>query len=287
MSKYINPFTDWGFKQIFGQEANKDILLFFLNSLLEGERCITDLKFLDKELLGDSIIDRSLIYDVYCETDTGEHIIVEMQNREQSYFIDRSLYYLSKSIVRQGQRGSDWKYHIDAVYGVFFMNFTLEEKLEQKLRTDVILSDRETGKLISDKLRMIFLQLPYFDKSETECENDFERMIYVLRKMEVLNRMPFEKRSFIFEKLAKIAEVRKLTPEEQNQYDQSLKAYRDTYSVMSTAEEKGREKGREEGRAEGRAEERRSMASKLKAAGTPIDLIAQVSGLSAEEVEKL
>ena len=51
MGKFINPFTDVGFKLIFGQEINKDLLIDFLNSLLEGERHIKDIRFLDKELL--------------------------------------------------------------------------------------------------------------------------------------------------------------------------------------------------------------------------------------------
>lgn len=64
MSKYINPFTDVGFKRIFGQEINKDILIDFLNALLEGEKHVVDLKFLDKELLPLTSDDRSLIYDI-------------------------------------------------------------------------------------------------------------------------------------------------------------------------------------------------------------------------------
>jgi predicted transposase/invertase (TIGR01784 family) len=91
MSKYINPFTDVGFKKIFGQEINKDLLIDFLNSLLKGERVINKVTFLDKEQLGEFKDDRSLIYDVYCETDSGEKIIVEMQNKSQPYFKSRSV----------------------------------------------------------------------------------------------------------------------------------------------------------------------------------------------------
>ena len=81
MAKYINPFTDVGFKRIFGQELSKPLLLDFLNSLFEGEKRIVNLTFLDKEQPALFEEDRSLIYDIYCETDDGEKIIVEMQNR--------------------------------------------------------------------------------------------------------------------------------------------------------------------------------------------------------------
>ncbi len=87
MGKFINPFTDVGFKKIFGQEVSKDLLIDFLNDLLVGERSIKDITFLDKELLPEYMGDRGVIYDIYCTTEAGEHIIVDkMQNRQQTNF---------------------------------------------------------------------------------------------------------------------------------------------------------------------------------------------------------
>ena len=96
MGRFINPFTDIGFKRIFGQEVSKPLLIDFLNNLLKGEKVITNLTFLDKEQPAEYKDDRSLIYDVFCETDLGERIIVEMQNREHPHFADRCLYMLPK-----------------------------------------------------------------------------------------------------------------------------------------------------------------------------------------------
>ena len=197
MSKFINPFTDYGFKLIFGREVSKDLLIEFLNDLLEGERVITDLQFLNNEQLPLYPEGRGIIYDVYCTTDTGEKIIVEMQNRMQSNFKERSIYYLSRAIINQGRVGNEWKFEIKAVYGVFLMNFIIDKNI--KLRTDVILSDRETGELFSDKFREIFIALPLFNKNEEECETNFERWIYILNNMETLKRMPFKARKAVFE----------------------------------------------------------------------------------------
>ena len=86
MSRFINPFTDVGFKKIFGQEVNKDLLLSFLNNLLMGERVINDLRFLDKEQMPEMGSSRELVFDVFCETSDGENIIVEMQLKGQDYF---------------------------------------------------------------------------------------------------------------------------------------------------------------------------------------------------------
>ena len=98
MAKYINPFTDWGFKRLFGQEFSKDLLISFLNDLLEGELQVKDVVFKDKEQLPQTKDQRGIIYDVFCETDTGERFILEMQNKWQPNFLDRSIYYASKAI---------------------------------------------------------------------------------------------------------------------------------------------------------------------------------------------
>ena len=80
MGRYINPFTDWGFKRLFGQEFSKDLLINFLNDLFEGEFQIKDVTFKDKEQLGDTNDLRGCIFDIYCVTDDDKHFIVEMQN---------------------------------------------------------------------------------------------------------------------------------------------------------------------------------------------------------------
>ena len=77
-AKYVNPFTDFGFKKIFGEEASKPLLIDFLRSLLP-ETNIVSLTFKDKEKLGKSQEDRKAIYDIYCEDNNGEKIIVELQ----------------------------------------------------------------------------------------------------------------------------------------------------------------------------------------------------------------
>lgn len=148
MSKFINPFTDYGFKLIFGREVSKNLLIEFLNDLLEGERVITDLTFLNNEQLPDYPEGRGIIYDVYCTTDTGEKIIVEMQNRMQSNFKERSIFYLSRAIVNQGRTGHDWKFEIKAVYGVFLMNFIMDKNIKQT-RRQVNSSRRSSGKYSS------------------------------------------------------------------------------------------------------------------------------------------
>ena len=286
MGKFINPFTDVGFKRIFGQEISKPVLIGFLNGLLINERNIVDVKFLDKEQVRITDGDRSLIYDIYCETETGEHIIVEMQNKYQPYFKKRSIYYLSRSIVEQGERGSEWNYDIKAVYLVAFLNFKLND-ISSEFRTDVALMDMKRRTVFSDKVRLIYLQLPYFTKEADDCENIFERIIYVLKNMDILQRMPWVAQDAVFKRLSDIAEVASLDKEERRQYDESLRHYRDTLVVMEGQFMEGEAKGRAEGRAEGEREGYMKMAKNLKAMGFSIDDIVKASGLTAEEVTAL
>lgn len=292
MGKFINPFTDYGFKKIFGQEISKDLLIDFLNDLLKGERVITDLTFLNNEQLPKYDEGRGLIYDIYCCTDTGEKIIVEMQNKSRC-FKERALYYLSNAIVQQGEKGNEWKFNIKAVYGVFFMNFLFDHCV--KLRTDVILADRDTGELFSDRMRQVFIALPLFNKEEDACENDFERWIYTLKNMETLKRMPFKARKAVFEKLEEVADVASLSKEERRRYENSVNVYRTSLCVLDAAEQEGMEKGLkkgleeglEKGREEGAKEKSLSIARSLKELNTPIDVIVKSTGLSEEEIAAL
>lgn len=282
MGKFVNPFTDIGFKRIFGQEVSKPLLLDFLNCQLKGERNITDLQFLDKEQPADYRDDRSLIYDIFCLTDTGEKIIVEMQNKEQPHFADRCLYYYSQAVSRQGERGADWDYQIDAVYLVAFVNFNMEG-LANNFRTDVVLMNKQRGIPFSDKERFIFLQLPVFKKEADECRDDFERWIYVLKNMEILDRMPWAAKDSVFHRLAEIGEVSNMTKDERLKYDAALRHYRDTLNVMRSAEDKGRQQGLTEGRQQANIQ----TAKNLLTMGLSVDQIAKATGLSCEEVMKL
>ena len=282
MAKYINPFTDVGFMRIFGQELSKPLLHDFLNSLFEGEKHIVNLTFLDKEQPALFEEDRSLIYDIYCETDEGEKIIVEMQNKSQPFFKNRSIYYVSESIARQGERGSSWNYEIDSVYLVAFLNFSPLD-FKKQFRTDVVLAEKDTKEQFSDKLRMIYLQLPLFTKEADECENQVERWIYLLKNMETLNRLPWAAQSAVFKKLESIADVGGMTRAERLQYDEALKKYRDTISVFEGV----RLEGRMEGNAEGRLEEKIAIARNLKSMGMSISDVSKATGLSEEGIKAL
>lgn len=230
---------------------------------------------LDKEQIPLYEDDRGLTYDVYCTDENGEQFIVEMQNQNNLNFKDRTVYYLSQAIARQGYKGAQWKYGLKAVYGVFFLNFYLPDANHHKLRTDILLADRSTQEVFSDKLRFIFIELPSFVKEEDECVNDFERWIYVLKNMDTLQRLPFQARKSVFQKLEEVVTLASLSKDEREKYDESLKVLRDRISELAYAEQKGVEKGKLE------------VAMNLKQAGYAPETIARLTGLSLEVIAGL
>ena len=279
MARFINPTYDMAFNRIFGQENSKDLLLDFLNDLLKGEKKIESIRLLDKERPPLYHKGREGIYDIACLTEEEEYIIVEMQNAFQEYFYGRALYYLSQIIANQGEQGAKWEFDVKAVYGIFFLNF----ELGGKLRTDMILADRDTGEQISDKLRFIFVELPFFTKMKTECITGLDKWIYVLKNMENLKEIPFKEEKPIFKKLEQIADLASLSREERRRYDADLRAYRDHFAQINSAKRLGERIGEKKGRTEGKIEVVRNM----KAKGLSVDMIADITGLSPAEIEKI
>ena len=142
-------------------------------------------------------------------------------------------------------------YQFVPVYVVCIMNFMPKEHEVTKFRTDVALREKSSDSIFSDKLRFIYLSLPFFDKSEEECETGFEKWIYVLKYMEVLERLPFTAQKKIFDHLAKLADVRCLSSEEQEKYDESIKAADDYYGVLMSYYMNGIDEGVAKGEARG------------------------------------
>lgn len=303
MGVFIDPWTDWGFKHIFGREASKDVLINFLNSLLEGERVITDVHYMNNEREPEQMEMRKIVYDIYCKTDTGEHIIVEMQNRWQEHFSDRALFYMSESIVKQAQKGNKWNFNLTAVYGIFFVNFTIDKKDTEHFCKDIALIDKRTGKVFSKKFRQIYIEIPRFRKEKADCDNFFEYWIYNLVNMKELNEISFKDKDAIFGRLEQIASQANLSKEERAQYEYEWKVYNDYFNTLESGEKKARAEGLEKGMAEGlekgmaeglekgmeKGAEQKNLenARKMKEKGISFDVIADITGLSVEAIRLL
>jgi len=278
--KYINPFTDYGFKRLFGEEPNKDLLLDFLNELLKEEQGrITELSYLPNEKLPISVGDRRAIFDIYCTNEKGEQFIVEIQKAEQSRNFgikDRTIFYSTFPIQEQA-RNKDrfWNFELKAIFTIGILDFAFEESDIDKYRHNVKLTELETKNVFYDKLTYIYLEMPKFIKNETELVTRFDKWMFILKNLPKLDRIPKELKESIFLKLFETAEISKLNPEEYRQYEASVNAYRDIFNIKSTYLEKGKIEGRIE------------VAKNLLKRGVDIEIIKSSTGLTDKEIDEL
>ena len=151
--RYINPYTDFGFKMLFGTELNKELLISFVNSLFNGQEIVKDLTYLNAEQLGSTEVDRRAIFDVFCENEKGEKILIEMQRGEQQFFKDRSLYYSTFPICDYGKKG-EWDYQLKAVYVIGILNFIFDDSHDNYFHHKVKLMDTHSKEVFYDKLTL-------------------------------------------------------------------------------------------------------------------------------------
>ena len=289
--RYINPYTDFGFKKLFGTELNKDLLISFLNALFHDKPEITDLTYMNTEHLGEGIVDRKAVFDVYCRLSDGSRIIVEMQKAEQQYFKDRSIYYSTYPIREQAPKGM-WDYHLEDVYTVGILNFTFPdgEYPSDSMIHEIKLKDVEDNHVFYDKLTFVYLEMPKFNKTEDELETMLDKWMFALSNLARLLERPKALQERIFARLFEQAEVAHFTPQERNEYVASKKEYWDAYSIATTSFNKGLAKGRTEGREEERrknVQEKLESARTLKANGVSLEVIVKSLHLTDDEAAML
>lgn len=283
-ARNINPFTDFGFKKLFGEQVSKDLLLDFINAVLEGETDpIVDLEFSKNEHLGQLEIDRKVVFDIYCVTESGERIIVEMQKAFQINLKDRSLYYTTFPIQEQAVKG-DWDYSLKAVYCISVLDFSLaDEPIDGSFLHRVGLVDLITGKVFSNKLQFVYLEVPKFVKKQEDLETKFDKWMYVLKNLEFLERLPEVIQEKIFSKVMDIAELVNLDKKERKDYEESLKNYRDLKNALDSSEEKGFEMGKQVGV----EETKRIGVINLFRQNVSLEVISQALEIDVEKVKEI
>ena len=302
--RYINPYTDYGFKYLFGTEPNKEFTLALVNELLRGKEVIKSLTLIPSEQLGDTKEDRRAVFDVYAENERGEKIIIEMQKADQQYFKDRSVYYSSFPIRSQGAKGR-WRFGLKAVYTIGILDFVFDEDKddEEYYHHTVKLMDVEKKEVFYDNLTYIYIEMPKFKKTEDELESLFDKWLYALKNLPRLLERPAALQERIFKKFFSVAETANLSKEEYAKYWESEKNYYDLDGAFRTAStkgyargkakgmaegmQKGMEKGRAEGLVEGEHNKALESARNMKADGMPTELIAKYTGLTVEDIDSV
>lgn len=244
-ARYIDLYTDFGFKKLFREEANKDLLIDFLNQLLPVEHTIADLTFKDTKQWGDVRADRRAMFDIHCENERGDTFIVEMQKAKIKFFKDRSLFYNTFPIKDQVEKG-DWDFKLKPVYCVAILDFVFDDHREEKdYISDVQLKDQYC-RVFYNKLRYIFLEMPRFEKTEDELKTHFDKWLYFLKHLESFEKIPEILKEDVFIKGFEVAEIANFDKKQLSDYEESLKRYRDFKGVIDTAFEEGVRAGIEE-----------------------------------------
>ncbi len=283
--KYLNPFTDFGFKKLFGEEPHKAVLINFLNTLLPEKHQIQDLQYTHTERLGLTEFDRRAIFDLSCISPAGERFVVELQKAKHNFFKDRTVYYATFPIQEQAQRG-EWDYNLSAVYTVGILDFVFDEDRNNNEVLHVVQLKNQHGQLFYDKLTFIYLSLPHFKKTLAELETLQDKWLYVFKHLQDLQEIPAVLNEGVFPELFETAQLACFNPIERDAYFESLKNYRDWKGVMETAEKEAEKRG------EARGEARGAKNKSLEIARNFLDIldnatIALKTGLTEDEVQQL
>jgi predicted transposase/invertase (TIGR01784 family) len=238
--RYINPFTGFGFNRLFGTEANKKLLIDFLN--------VKDLTYRSTENL---VLD----LDLYCQSEKGEKFIVEMQKAKHNYFKKRSIYYSSFPIQEQTEKGN-WNDKITPVYMIGILDFVFNEDKND----DSILHIVE--QVSYENLKFIYLELPKFKKTIEQLNDHCDKWLFLLKHLSDLEDPPLPLQENVFMQLFEAARITNFSQAEMAAYENSLKHYRDMNSVIETAREEGMAQGIKKGKAQVILESKRSLLLK-------------------------
>ena len=293
--KYADLLNDEVFKLVFGRESTKEVMIEFLNQVIP-DRKITDLDFMDKEM---HPVERDLkgaVYDMFCRTDDGSRIIVEVQRRKQPFYPERALYYSTFQIQRQVEAGVE-TYDFLPVYVVNILDFNMGGSLNaDKVKTVYRLYEEDSHALLTDRVTFIFIELPKFNKTINELDsNVLEGMYFCFKNMAVLEDRPKVLGHQIFTKIFEVTELYNMDETTRDKVLQNMTTERDLRNQMAYARKEaveeglaeGRAKGLAEGRAEGRAEAHLETALKLRCLGVDLQTISEATGLSVEDIQKL
>ena len=278
--KYVNLLDDLGFKHVFGRDENKEILIAFLNEIIPDKQII-DLEHIRNEQVPFNPETKASVFDLYCETQDGSRIVVELQREEQFDYIDRAIYYGAFPIQNQIAKGKK-RYTFSAVYVINILNFNLVElRGDNNPVSTFRLKELKTNKILSHKYTLIFIELSKFAKrlEEISPDNILEGYLYFLRNMHNFKEQPKEFQQQIWDKLFNAARVAKMNRQERQAYIKKMNTERDRINQWEFAMEQAKTKGM--------AEEKMTIAKAMKLEGISVDIICKCTGLSIEEIENL
>lgn len=279
---FIDPCTDFGFNYLFGSDPSKELLIHFLNQLLEGERKIHDLQFKKTEFLPRSLAEQTGIVDLQFTGIGGEEFILEMHRFPQKYFKKRCAFHVSRLIEEAvSLKGGNWNFNPPPIYFIGILDFCLEgSDPNDWLQYRRSIFNWNVDAPCGDDINFIFLELPKFHLSESELRSDLDKWGFVFKNLRTLQKIPVVLRGGIFGKLLQRAAVAKLSKNEYRRYTKSQSAKWDAYAVGETAKEEGIKIGEEK--------KKQEMLKRLVLSGeVPLSTISKIYGVDIDCLKEL
>lgn len=298
----VNPLNDVMFKFIFGKEERKQIMLDFLNAVLENslKHEIKDIKYGQTELIPNNIDDKLTRIDIFCELDTGEQVDVEVQVANYNNMQRRTTYYWAQLYLMSLPKGLDYR-ELTPVITINLLAFDLLPK--DSPHSEYKICELTTGHQLNNDLDIHFLEIPKFAKTNKPIEkmSKMEKWLaYFANKLNDIEREELKMSSIAIAGAMDAAEKFLASSAERRAYINRQLAIMDYNSEMRSAREQGLAKGRaeglekgraeglEKGLAEGRAEGRLSTYRALLAAGAiTMDKLRSLGTLTADELTAL
>ena len=272
--KYADLLDDDVFKLVFGRESSKDVMIEFLNQVIP-DRMIVDLEFVDKEM---HHLDRSRkdsVYDMFCKTDDGSRIVVEVQRRKQANFAERAIYYSTFSIANQVSAGAGC-YDFYPVYVISILNFGFKPG-GSKVKSEFRLYETDTRELLTDRVTFIFLDLSKFKKTAEELSGDIlEGMYFCFKNIVSLTERPEILEHDVFRKIFEVSELINMDEVTRSKVIEKMTTERDLRNQMEYARQEAIAEGHAEGHAEGLAEGLAEAARKMVASGMTHEVVADI-----------
>jgi len=294
LPKFAPLTLDFTFKKAFASEQCKELLLFLLNTFLMRvlKKPIVDVKIIHTVQLGKTKRKRGAVFDIQCEDASGARFIVEMQVEEQKHFIKRSLFYLCMAVANLAKRGKmesrgkriPYDYNIPVVYTLSFLNFDTDfGKNCNEVVQYISLSNELHPQVRYDIMRLVYVRLPKFDKTEEECKSDIDRLLFIFKNAHNLDKVPKSFNKMVFKRLFEIARISNFTDKELMDYESDMKRFSDHMNALAYAEEKGVAIGEAKGLKRGRSEIARNMLGD----GVEPALVARYTKLPLKAVKAL
>ena len=305
MQRYVDLLKNSGFKAVFGDRNNKHVVMSVINALLPPQRQVAEIEFAPTDYQGPTLISKEFQYDFFCRSADGTSFIVEVQRYKDDFWFKRCVSYCCRAYDCNNRSGDD--YDLPPVYLIGLMENSMphrdEELWSDKFISEYTFREKTSHDLQDETIVLIFAELGRFSKTASECVSDLDKMCYLLKNMGTFEQQPSWLQQEVYTRIFEACEISGYDDVKLKQFQEDMYDERKRNSELKTAkrigyeegvaegitqgEARGRAEGIKAGLVQGQAEERIAIATRLLVSGMSQAQVAEVTGLSHEEIKTI